>query len=285
MEKCLAISGGNGFIGKHLVDYYISKGWVIIRLNRDDLYGKPEDLAQKIEKCKVVIHLAGAPIFTRWTENRKQIFYKSRIETTKNVVKAFAILDEVDRPKHLINASAIGIYKSGISHDESSTKLRTDFLGKLIKDWEASAFEAQQLGVKVSALRFGMVFGDDGGAYEKMLKIYRWGLGANLGSGNQNVVWIGLTDVQKAVDFIIKKGIEGAINLVAPQQLSYGKFHRKMALFTSRFAFIRVPSFMVRWVMGTVAQEVLETPTVKPQVLLDNRFEFSYPDMDAFLKG
>lgn len=281
----MAVSGGRGFIGKHLISDFENKGWKIIRLNRNDLYGSIEMLAERIKDSTIIIHLAGAPIFQRWTETRKKIFYKSRVETTQNIVKAIELNNENGKLQHLINASAIGIYKSDLQHDETSPNLREDFLGHLIADWEKSALGAEIFGVKVTCLRLGMVLGNDGGAFDKMLKLYRWGLGANLGSGKQNVPWIAIDDVVGAINFIAEKTITGAVNIVAPKQLNYKKFHRKMALLTSRLSFLRIPSFMVRLAMGKVAHEVLETPIIHPKVLLENGFEFRYADIDDFLRN
>ena len=50
----------------------------------------------------------------------------------------------------------------------------------------------EQDGVRVVALRLGMVLSSHGGALATMLPAFRWGLGAILGSGSQYVSWVSL---------------------------------------------------------------------------------------------
>ena len=58
-----------------------------------------------------VVHLAGENIAgKRWSEKRKKALVDSRIATTRALVEAVGNLPEDQRPRHLINASAIGFY-------------------------------------------------------------------------------------------------------------------------------------------------------------------------------
>ena len=103
----LAISGSTGFVGSYLRKHFEEKGDTVVPLSRQEL----EDLdllKQKISQADVVINLAGANIFKRWTSHYKDILFKSRIDTTKAIVKA---INSLDTKPLFISTSAIGIYK------------------------------------------------------------------------------------------------------------------------------------------------------------------------------
>lgn len=90
----------------------------------------------------VIINLAGASIFSRWTQQQKIILRASRINTTKHLVEALP-----DNASHItfFSTSAVGYY--GFHEDEElieSSPAGNDFLARLAHDWEAEAFRAQE---------------------------------------------------------------------------------------------------------------------------------------------
>ena len=109
-------------------------------------------------------------------------------------------------PKIFISASAVGIYKSGEEHDESSHSYDDGFLGRLAKEWENEANKAGKFGVKTAIFRLGVALGK-GGALEKMLPAFKFGLGGILGSGEQGFSWIAINDLARAYEFVINSQI------------------------------------------------------------------------------
>ena len=110
----------------------------------------------------VIINLAGASIFSRWTPEQKKILRESRIETTRNLVSALPA--DAGRIT-LFSTSAVGYY--GFYEDEELTEnmpAGDDFLAKLADDWEKEALNAQAKGTRVVITRFGIVLGKNGGA-------------------------------------------------------------------------------------------------------------------------
>ena len=59
-----------------------------------------------------------------------------------------------------------------------------DFLAKLCIDWEGTAVGAREFGVRVVAIRAGVVLGREGGALQQMLTPFRLGIGGRLGKGS-----------------------------------------------------------------------------------------------------
>ena len=70
----------------------------------------------------------------------------------------------------------------------------TGFLADMCREWEAAAHPARSAGIRVVHLRFGVVLGRGPGALEKMLPLFRLGLGGRLGSGRQWMSWMSLED-------------------------------------------------------------------------------------------
>ena len=103
MKKNVLISGGTGFIGKHLTDLLIGKGYTVSILSRSQkqntdnvFYYKWDVSAGFIEedavlKADYIIHLAGENIAEkRWTNVRKEAIVQSREQSIKliyNVLK------------------------------------------------------------------------------------------------------------------------------------------------------------------------------------------------------
>ena len=97
----------------------------------------------------VVINLAGESVAQRWTDANKQKFYDSRVGLTKRLVDAIGKLDKSQRPRVLINASAVGYY--GDRSEEELTEessLGEGYLAELCRDWEAAAMEAARHGAQ-----------------------------------------------------------------------------------------------------------------------------------------
>ncbi len=122
-----------------------------------------------LEGLSAVINLSGEAIDQRWTNKRKALFRKSRVDLTANLSRAIMNSDiEV-----LLNASATGIY--GDRGDEGLPERASagrSYLAELCRDWE-DAVEVPE-NVRTVFLRTGVVLGKDSRAWEKMSKIFKW---------------------------------------------------------------------------------------------------------------
>ena len=91
------------------------------------------------------------------------------------------------------------------------------FLSELCLQWEAAANRAVSLGVRVVNLRIGTVLGPEGGALLKLARLFRWGLGGQLGSGKQHQPWIHLEDLLALISAALSdERYAGPINATAP---------------------------------------------------------------------
>lgn len=104
-----------------------------------------------------MIHLAGAPIADgHWTEARKRVLTKSRIRSTRLLVKALSCCSS--KPRTLISASGIDYYGASDDRvlDEGAAHGQV-FLADLCLAWETEALWAAEFGVRVGVLRTGVV--------------------------------------------------------------------------------------------------------------------------------
>ena len=212
------ITGGTGFVGTYLAKRFLSEGHsvTILTANAGEqalkisgfsyLEGNPTlegEWQKAVAGHDVIINLAGASIFSRWTEKQKNILRSSRILTTRNLVDAL--------PKDagyitFFSTSAVGYY--GFHQDEELTEASpagADFLARLADDWEREALKAQQKGARVIITRFGIVLGKNGGALGQMIPLFKFFLGGPLGSGRQWFSWVHAHDLVEAFIFLLQK--------------------------------------------------------------------------------
>ena len=278
----IAISGSNGFIGKQLSAYFLAKGnevRSIIRIND----GTPvEDIVKQLSGVDVIINLAGAPIVGRWTKKYKKTLFYSRIITTRKIVEAISMMDQ--KPQLLISASAVGIYSQQGEQTESNFQIADDYLGQICTAWEAEAKKAS-LFTRVAITRFGIVLGKDGGALERMLPLFRMGLGGKIASGKQGFSWIHVYDVIHAVEFIIENPkLSGEFNFTAPEIVDNSKFTQVLSKMLRKRAFFAVPSFALKLIFGEGAIAVSGGQFALPKHLLDSGFQFSFHDLKSALE-
>ena len=148
------ISGGTGFLGRHIVQRLRDGGHVV------EVWGR-QPRFDLLSGADGIVHLAGEPVAQRWNEDVKRRIGESRVQGTRSLVEAISRLPE--KPSVLVSASAIGIY--GDRGDEILTETSapgTGFLADLCQAWEAEADGAQGLGLRVAKLRIGFVLGDGG---------------------------------------------------------------------------------------------------------------------------
>ena len=233
-----------------------------------------------------VIHLAGENIAgKRWSESRKKDLVDSRIETTRALVKAIAEVPEEQRPRNLINASAIGFYGDRGEETLSETAAAgTGFLDKLCADWEAEAFGAQKHGLRVATLRIGLVLAPDGGMLGPILPIFRMGAGGRLGSGRQWMSWIHLEDVVAMLKHVVEhEEIEGSWNATAPNPVRNLEFTKTLGRVLHRPAVVPVPAIAMRAVFGELANLMLASTRVDSKAIAETGFSFRYPTLETAL--
>ena len=280
----IKITGASGYLGKTISNLLIEKGHEVSGIERKLLYGPVLNLQAEIRKSDVIINLAGAPILQRWTEKNKAEILDSRVKTTQNLIKAINNLPSDEQPKKLISASAIGIYKSGFSHDETSQNFDEGFVGNVVKQWEAASSDLSP-NVQRDIFRIGLVLGKEAKTITNLLLPFKLGLGATLGNGKQAFPFVHETDVARAFAWCIEDlNKNRTFNLVAPENISNKDFTKALAKSLNRPAIFSIPEFVINAVLGEAAGLLIEGAEVEPRNLLESGFEFQYPTIEAVLK-
>ena len=286
-----AIIGVTGFVGHGLPTLLAEMGVATTGISRSgkgalpgiDHWQTPDTL--DFSGHQAVINLAGEPIDRRWTEKNRRLFRESRVGLTSRVVAAIAKLPADARPKVLINASAVGIY--GDRGDEiltDTTRRGTGYLADLCHDWENAAQDAESLGVRVIRLRTGIVLGKNGAAFEKLLAVFKLGIGGRLGSGTQWMPWIHLADHRAAIlHALLSETLAGPLNLTAPHPERNRDFTRKLAAALHRPAILPSPAFALRLMLGEFSSALLASQRALPAALEADGFHFRFPTLEQAL--
>lgn len=288
----ILITGGTGFIGSALTEFFIQKGYLITILSSNPPALSSVRIIKSIgqisvvEKIDIIINLAGAPINKRWTNSYKELLIDSRLEVTKNLILLIKSLKT--KPDLFISASAIGYYGTQNNKyiDENSLYIN-DFTHELCNLWELEAGKAEKLGVRTCITRLGVVLGKNGGALKEMLPIFRLGLGGKIGSGKQFFSWIHIDDVIGTFNFLIKdKTQKGIYNLTSPNPVTNYKFTEALGKMINRPTVLTIPKFVIKMIFGEMGDKLLlNGSAVYPQKLLDSGYEFQFKTIELSLEN
>ncbi|MCT7600528.1 TIGR01777 family oxidoreductase [Aliarcobacter butzleri] len=279
--KTIAISGANGFVGTSLTNFFSSFGYNIVPLSRDILNNKSK-LEEVLNSADIVINLAGANIINRWSESYKKLLYSSRIDTTSKIVNAISSIS--NKPKLLISTSAVGIYDNKSIYDENGS-FSNDFLSNLCQDWEKEALKAKNETTKVAIFRFGIILGKDGGALQKMITPFKFGLGGTIGSGKQAFSFIHINDLLNAYKFVIENDYDGVFNLTAPTPTTNKGLTLALGKTLKRPTILPVPEFVLKLIFSEGARVLTDGQSAIPKKLLDLGFEFKFKTIEETIEN
>jgi uncharacterized protein (TIGR01777 family) len=294
------MTGGTGFVGRTLTKKLTKKGYEVTLLTRS--INHPETLPpgasfvegdptrkgswqERVPEHEILINLAGASIFDRWTKKHKKTIRDSRVLTTQNLVETLA--GREGKETVFLSTSAVGYY--GFCGDEDlyeNSAPGSDFLASVTREWESAALEAERFGVRVLLCRFGIVLGGGGGALAELLPFFKKGLGSPLGSGKQWISWIHEQDLVDIYLFLIERKDEtGPINCTAPNPVTNKELTSALGEALEKPLFMpAVPAFVIKLKMGEVGSVLLNGQKVLPKRLLDMGFNFRFPFIREALK-
>ena len=298
MNKRIIITGGTGFLGESLVNDLLSEGYECVVYtrnpgkynNRTSLQYKEwiEDvdyLKTDINNSYAVINLAGAPIIgSRWTEKYKKEIIDSRVNTTNALVNAINSCS--NPPVKFLSSSASGYF--GNRADEILTedsKPGSNFLAQVCMKWEEAAKKIND-NIQLIILRTGVVLHPDGGALKQIMRPFKFYVGGSIGTGNQYISWITLADWKRFIIFALEKNdISQKNNLGSPNAVTMdvltstiGKVYNKPSIF-------KVPSFVVRLILGEASSTVLDSQRMEPKNILEANFKYKHNLIDEAIKS
>lgn len=293
----ILIAGSSGLIGSALRNELTAAGHEVLRLVRsprqvddgaflwDPAAGQLDPAA--LEGVEAAINLNGVSIGAkRWTEDQKALILSSRVEPTATLAAGLAAAGSASV---LISASAVGIY--GDRGDEILTEDSepgNTFFSHVCAQWEAAASAARDAGIRTVCIRSGVVLDSQAPAITKLATPFKLGLGAKFGSGKQWFSWIAMDDQLAAMRHLIfDSELDGPVNVTSPFPRTNDEFTRVFADVINRPRLFAVPKFVPGVVLGSEAAGAILFDSVRahPQRLLDDGFEFRYPNLEDALRA
>ncbi len=293
----VVITGGTGFIGRKLSKALVAKGYQVFALTRStrtsDIPGVRNVVWDGVssygweefaEGAAAIVNLAGDNIASgRWNKAKKNSILSSRLNAGKAVTESVTAAKV--RPKVVIQASAIGYYgPRGAQPVTEEAALGSSFLSGVAKEWEASTASVEDYGVRRVVIRTSMVLGF-GGALSKMIGPFKLGFGSYIGDGHQGVSWIHIDDEIRAIIFLIENSAcKGVYNLCSTHPVTFNKFAETLGAVVDKPVRLRVPSFVLKIMLGQMAEEILISGQfVLPERLITAGFNFEHLDLKEAL--
>jgi uncharacterized protein (TIGR01777 family) len=299
MSNTVLITGATGLVGKALVKKCLQNGFNVhylttrkskikLQENYKGFYWNPQleiiDISC-FEGVNVIINLAGSSIAQRWTKAYKSLILSSR---KKALELLHLSIETHDFPvKHIISASAIGIYPDSKTryYEEDFQGTDISFLRTVVRSWEGALKAFNALGVKTTALRIGIVLDKHEGALPKISGPIKGYIGSALGSGDQWQSWIHIDDLVRMFMFVLDSSLEGVFNAVAPNPVQQKDFVKSVANVLKRPIFFpKVPEFILNFALGEMSAIALESQRVSAQKIQDLGFEYDFHELDAALR-
>ncbi len=294
----ILIAGGTGLLGTRLSKLLRERNYHVLHLSRKrnlsaEYPAYQWDLDKKLievealEQTDFIINLAGAAVAdARWTPARKKLIIESRVNSTL-LFKSF--IEEKRTPaKAFISASAIGYYGNRGEQllKENDPSGAIGFLPKSVVAWEKSIDAVADTGIRTVAFRIGIVLSTKGGALQKMLLPFRFFNGTYFGNGSMFYSWIHIDDMARMfVEAIENEQYSGYYNGVAPAPATNKKIVLnckealgKPAILTS------APAFLLRAVMGEMADMILDSTRVSAEKVQSMGFQFQFPELLPAIK-
>lgn len=291
----ILITGATGLIGSSLTRQLLQLSHEITLLSRNitkarDKFGEKVsywpllDEPRSLDGFDAVINLAGEPIADkRWSKTQKERLCRSRWELTERL--ATLINASATPPSVMISGSAVGYYGDQGQTVVTEEELPHDaFTHRLCQRWESLALRAQSSHTRVCLLRTGVVLAAKGGALAKLLPPFRLGLGGPIGNGRQYLPWIHIDDMVNGIIYLLDHHhLRGPFNMVAPYPVHNEQFTATLANVLDRPAFLRVPAFVMRLLMGEAAMLVLGGQRAVPRRLEEAGFSFRFFELEQAL--
>ena len=299
-EKKIIITGGTGFLGEYLTDFFTKKGYIIYIISRTKRIDASNvkylvwdgktlgDWTNSIENAEAIINLAGKSVNCRYNETNKRIILESRINAT-NVIGE-AILKARKPPKVWLNGGSATIYRysEDIDMTESEGELGDNFSVNVCKVWEKT-FEAYTTPkTKQVFMRISIVLGKRGGVVGPLKNLVRTGLGGTQSHGRQRVSWLHIHDFARMVEWFMENDdFSGAVNCVSPNHVSNAEFMKGFRKALKVPFGLPQPKWLLKFgavLIGTETELILKSRRVVPDRLLKAGFKFDYPNLDNALE-
>lgn len=293
----ILITGATGLVGQAIIkilennkiEYSYLTTSKLKLSNQNAYYWQPnknEIDPKAFENVTHIFNLAGSSISKPWTSSYKKEILDSRINSL-NTLYHF-LKNNSNDVKHLISASAVGIYPSDESkiYDETETNHNTEFLGETVKKWEETTLQFSTLNLSISIVRIGIVFDKNNGALPQIIKPIKYFTGAVMGNGKQWMSWVHIDDLANIFIFIAKNSLTGIFNAVSPNPITNKNLTYLIAKSLNRkIIFPPIPKLLMKLILGDRHVLLFDSQKVSSNKLINSGFLFKFSDASEALKN
>ncbi len=303
MSRRIVVTGASGLIGRALCNALANRGDRVVVFSRDMARARqmlPQmaeyvtwDAAERgdwfgaLDGADAVVHLAGAPIAgKRWTPAYKREILESRTRSARGLVAAIAAATQ--RPSVFVSASGVDYYgKHGDEPVDERTGPGRGFLPDVCVAWEAEAQHAAALGLRVAAIRTGIVLDRHEGALASLILPFQLFAGGPVLPGTQWWSWIHLDDLVGLYMLALDDDrADGALNGTAPEPERCRDFCAALGRALSRPSWAPIPLFAVELLLGEMAGPLLvDKQRAIPRRPLDLGYQFRFPHLGPALSA
>ena len=234
-----------------------------------------------------IINLSGSTISKRWSSSYKKQIIESRVASVNLLVES--LKNNKHTISQVISSSAIGIYPNsltGFCNEENSEITVDNFLGEVVQFWEKAIDNFNELGIKTTKIRTGLVLSSQGGALPKIIKPIYVCLGAAFGKGKQWQSWIHINDIARIFLFTANKELEGVYNGVAPNPIRQNKLMKITADALGKpLWFPNIPEVVVKLIFGEMSLLLLSSQRVCSNRILNEGFSFNYNTIESAISN
>jgi uncharacterized protein len=293
----VVIAGGSGFLGQSLARHLDHRGFEAVILSRHEP-SEPgpwcfqgwdarnlDDWASCLDGAAAVVNLVGRSVDCVKTPEHCDEILRSRVDATR--VLGQAVAEATNRPRVWVQMSTAHIYGDPPEAvcDESSS-FGYGLAPDVGRAWEKAFAESIPDGVRGVVLRTSFVIGRGGGALSRLSMLTRIGLGGTVGNGRQGMSWIHSLDMNRIFEKAIEdESMAGAYIATAPQPVSNRVFMRSLRQAMRMPIGLPAAGPMVRLgaplLLRTDPELALYGRYCVPTRLLEEGFEFSFPDIDG----
>jgi GlcNAc-P-P-Und epimerase len=264
--RCL-VSGGSGFLGRHVVSHLRSEGNEVSVLGRSPGSEVVADLGSGIPTLPpagydIAFHIAGKAHVVPLTEADRESFFDVNARGTSNLLSALERQATV--PGAFVLVSTVGVYgqEAGEGLTEETSHAATDPYGVSKSQAEESVLKwGAQHGVRVGIVRLPLVAGPGApGNLGAMVQGIRTGRYLGIGDGSARRSVVLAPDVARILPVVAERG--GTYNLTDGHHPTFAEIERAIARVLGKSPPRHLPELVAK--MGArVGDAVLKTTGVR----------------------
>ncbi len=303
----IILPGGSGFLGRSLAQYLIERGYAVTIISRSAPSSVPllrevewlrwdgrsvGEWAAALNGARAIVNLVGRSVDCRKTEANKREILESRINSCRALGEAMRQVN--DPPPVWVQSATAHIIgdpqpPETVCDEQTPAGPHHEMAPFVGVQWEKAFNEAklpQQRGV---ILRISFVLGPHGGAFERLRRLTKLGLGGTVGSGKQWISWIHQRDLNRLILAAIEDvAYEGIYMVTAPEPVTNREFLRQMRRSLRRPWSPPAPAFGVRlacrFILNTDPElALLGRRCVPTRLVKEHGFEFEFRTIEEAL--